>query len=84
MDMDDDDFMGEIEFDLSPEQAVIVNRAISVAATSDDAFFSRNPLIAILQWWQANVGASDKTGAAPEVMLTDACRDFLLAHEVRK
>jgi hypothetical protein len=84
MDMDDDDFMGEIEFDLSPEQADIVNRAIGVATASDDAFFSRNPLIAIMQWWQANAGESNKTGAAPEALLTDACRDFLLAHEARK
>ncbi len=31
MDMDDDDFMGEIEFDLSPEQKKIVSRAINLA-----------------------------------------------------
>ena len=31
MDMDDD-FIGEIEFDLSPEQADLVSRAIGVAS----------------------------------------------------
>ena len=41
MDMDDDDFMGEIEFDLSPEQEVIVSRAISLAADSDEAFLQK-------------------------------------------
>jgi hypothetical protein len=83
MDMDDDDFMGEIEFDLSPEQEKIVNRAISVAAESGDAFRSTNPLISILQWWQANVSDSDKIKGSPEEMLTDACRRFLLTHQSR-
>jgi hypothetical protein len=81
MDMDDDDFMGEIEFDLSPEQEVIVSRAISLAADSDDAFSNINPLIAILQWWQVNVDDNDKVQGSPEVILTDACRLFVLAHE---
>ena len=81
MDMDDDDFMGEIEFDLSPEQEVIVSRAISLAADSDDAFSNINPLIAILQWWQVNVDDNDKVRGSPEVILTDACRRFVLAHE---
>jgi hypothetical protein len=81
MDMDDDDFMGEIEFDLSPEQEKIVNQAISLAANSDDAFHSINPLISILQWWEANVTERDKVKGSPEEMLTDACRLFLLAHE---
>jgi len=34
MDMDDDDFMGEIEFDLSPDQQKIVSRAITLASES--------------------------------------------------
>ena len=38
MDMDDD-FMGEIEFDLSAEQGRIVSRAISLASTMDDDAF---------------------------------------------
>jgi hypothetical protein len=82
MDMhDDDDFMGEIEFNLSPEQEQIVNRAISLAATNDDAFHHINPLISILQWWQVNVDEGDKVKGSPEMMLAEACRRFLLAHE---
>jgi hypothetical protein len=77
---DDDDFMGNIEFDLSPEQADLVNRAISLAAKSDDSFRNINPLISILQWWQANVGEGHKIKESPEMVLTDACRQFLLAH----
>ncbi len=82
MDMDDNDFMGGIEFDLSPEQQDIVNRAISVAAESGDSFGNINPLISILQWWQASVGESQKPRGSPEAMLTDACRRFLAAHDV--
>jgi hypothetical protein len=81
MDMDDDDFMGEIEFDLSPEQEKIVNEAISLAARSDDAFGNINPLIAILQWWQVNGDDQDKVKGSPEMTLAEACRQFLLAHE---
>jgi hypothetical protein len=82
MDMDDD-FMGEIEFDLSPEQEDIVSRAISLAADSDDAFRNINPLIAILQWWQINVDDNEKVKGSPETILADACRRFVLAHEPR-
>ena len=48
MDMDDD-FIGEIEFNLSSEQADLVSRAIGVASSlrSDDDFIQVNPLIAI-------------------------------------
>jgi hypothetical protein len=54
MDMDDDDFMGEIEFDLSPEQGEVIRRAITLAASSQgDEFIALNPLIAIMQWWSA-------------------------------
>ena len=54
MDMDDD-FIGEIEFNLSPEQAELVSRAINVASSSrgDDDFAQINPLIAIMSWWKA-------------------------------
>jgi hypothetical protein len=79
--MHDDDFMGTIEFDLTPDQEEIVNRAISLAVTSDDAFRHVNPLIAILQWWQVSVDDRDKIKGSPEMMLADACRQFLLAHE---
>jgi hypothetical protein len=82
MDMDDNDFMGEIEFDLSPEQQKIVNQAISVATESSDSFRNLNPLIAILQWWQVNVSESQKLRGSPEAVLTDACRRFLAAHDV--
>jgi hypothetical protein len=81
MDMQDDDFIGSVEFDLSPEQAEIVNRAISLAAKSGDSFRNINPLISILQWWQANQSEDDKVNGPPEVVLTDACRQFLQAHE---
>jgi hypothetical protein len=80
MDMDDD-FIGSVEFDLSPEQAEIVNRAISLAANSDDSFRNINPLISILQWWQANQSEGDKVDSSPESVLTDACRQYLRAHE---
>jgi len=36
MDMDDNDFMGEIEFDLSPAQQKIVSRAITMASAGED------------------------------------------------
>ena len=59
MDMDDD-FIGEIEFNLSPEQADLVSRAISVASRTrdDDGFVQINPLIAIMSWWKANAPES--------------------------
>jgi hypothetical protein len=46
----DDDFMGEVEFDLSPEQGEVVSRAISLAASlRGDDFTHINPLIVIMQ-----------------------------------
>lgn len=81
MDMDDD-FVGEIEFDLSPEQGELVSRAISVASTAGDSEFMQiNPLIAIMRWWEAHVPEDQKLRGAPETTLVDACRQFLLAHE---
>jgi hypothetical protein len=81
MDMDDD-FIGEIEFDLSPEQADLVSRAIGVASNlrSDDDFIQVNPLIAIMGWWKAH-RPELQSRSSPEMTLVEACREFLLAHE---
>jgi hypothetical protein len=80
MDMDDD-FMGDIEFELAHDQAEIVRRAIELAANlRSDEFDARNPLIAIMQWWEENVPEAEKLRATPEQTLTEACRRFLLAH----
>jgi hypothetical protein len=81
MDMDDD-LIGSIEFNLSPEQGDIVRRAIGIAARAPrDDFRSINPLIAIVQWWEANVPEDEKPRGSPEAALAEACRRFLLAHE---
>jgi hypothetical protein len=78
----DDDFVGEIEFDLSPEQGELVSRAIGVASTAEDnEFMQINPLIAIMRWWEAHVPEDQKLRGSPETTLVDACRRFLLAHE---
>ncbi len=84
MDMDDDDFMGEIEFDLSPEQQKIVSRAITLASESKvdgDEFMKTNPLISIMQWWEENGAEAGKSGQSPEVTLAEVCRQFILVHE---
>lgn len=81
MDMDDDDFMGEIEFDLSSEQGEIVSRAITLASSmEEDEFRSVNPLLAIMQWWEANVPDAEKLAGPPEATLVEACRKYLLAN----
>jgi hypothetical protein len=80
MDMDDD-FMGEIEFDLAPEQRKIVGRAINLASQDSDEFRMTNPLIAIMQWWDANVPDNEKAAGTPEETLTEACRRFVRAHD---
>jgi hypothetical protein len=83
MDMDDDDFMGEIEFDLSPEQRKIVNRAITLASEDgdgDDEFIKTNPLISIMQWWDAR-NEGGKSRQTPEEALAEVCRRFILEHE---
>ena len=80
MDMDDDDFMGDIEFDLSPEQGRLVREAIDLAAKNSDAFQMVNPLIAVMQWWEENVPAEKKFRGAPEATLAEACRLFIQAH----
>jgi hypothetical protein len=78
----DDDFIGEIEFDLSPEQGEVVSRAIGVASRSRaDEFANINPLIAIMRWWQTHVPENERLRGSPEATLVDACRRFLLAHE---
>jgi hypothetical protein len=82
MDMDDD-FIGEIEFNLSPEQADLVSRAIGVASnlrSDDDDFIQINPLIAIMGWWKAN-SPEQQSRISPETILVEACREFLIAHE---
>ncbi len=83
MDMDDD-FIGEIEFAPSPEQAEIISRAISLAASThdDDDFGQINPLIAIMRWWKSHP-ANVEGGNSPEAILVEACRQFLLAREVK-
>lgn len=80
MDMDDD-FMGEIEFDPSAHQQEVIRRAIDLAANSDDEFCRLNPLIAIMQWWQANGAESKELAETPEAKLAEACRQFLMFHE---
>jgi hypothetical protein len=80
MDMDDD-FMGEVEFNLSAAQGEIVNRAVSLASSlQGDAFAQVNPLIAIMQWWQTNVPEAERAGTTPEARLAEACVRFLDAH----
>jgi hypothetical protein len=82
VDMDDDDFMGPVGFDLSADQRDIVSRAIDLAASrKDDAFGTINPLIAIMQWWEENVAAEDRLRGAPETILAEACRAFVSAHD---
>ena len=82
MDMHDDDFLGEIEFDLSPEQRKIVGRAINVASSGkSDEFGALNPLISIMQWWEMNADQTERAGRSPETVLTEACRLFVLAHD---
>jgi len=82
MDMDDDDFMGPVGFDLTPDQREVVSRAIELAASRrDDAFGAVNPLIAIMQWWEVNLPASVRPRGVPEAVLAEACRAFVLAHD---
>ena len=84
MDMDDNDFMGEIEFDLSPEQQKIVSRAITLASESEgdgDEFIKTNPLISIMQWWEENGVDSGESSQPPEVTLAEVCRQFVLAQD---
>jgi hypothetical protein len=86
MDMDDD-FIGEIEFKLSPEQGELVNRAIMLASNAPDnggadEFARLNPLIAVMRWWQTHVPEHERLRGSPEATLVDACRRFVLAHEV--
>ena len=77
----DDDFMGEVEFDLSPEQGEVVNRAIGLAASLRGDDFARiNALIVIMQWWQMNSSDVDRIGRTPEAALTEACRRYIAAN----
>ncbi len=82
MDMDDDDFMGELEFNLTPDQSAIVRKAVALAADdSSDDFMMTNPLIAIMQWWETNVPDEEKLRGSAEGTLTEACRRYVSAHE---
>ena len=77
----DDDFLGEVEFDLSSEQGEVVNRAIGLAASRrGDDFAHINPLIVIMQWWQANGSDAERVGGTPEARLTEACRRYIAAN----
>ena len=84
MDMDDDDFMRNIEFNLTLEQSKIVSRAIDMASEGQDAFRMTNPLISIMQWWETHVPEAEKRRSSPEGTLAEACRLFVLAHEKRQ
>lgn len=77
----DDDFMGEVEFDLSTGQMDVVNRAIELASQEGDAFGAINPLIAIMQWWQTNVPEAERRHVSPEQTLTEACRLYVRSKE---
>jgi hypothetical protein len=81
MAMDDDDFMGDIEFNLSPEQSEIVSRAIELAAQEKDHFRFTNPLISIMQWWQSHVPEVEKRRGSPEGTLAEACRLYVQWHD---
>jgi hypothetical protein len=80
MDMDDD-FMGEVEFNLTAEQSQIVSRAIDIASRQTDEFQVLNPLISIMQWWASSGSRPEKRDSPPEKILVEACRAFVLAHE---
>jgi hypothetical protein len=85
MEMDDDDFMGNIEFELTQEQGALVQRAIDLAASADsDEFIKVNPLISIMQWWESNVSEVEKMQGSPEATLAEACRLYVLAHEKKQ
>jgi hypothetical protein len=82
MDMDDGDFMGELEFDLTAEQSAIVRKAIALATTDHgDDFMMTNPLIAIMQWWETNIPDEEKLRGSAEATLADACRRYVGAHD---
>ena len=81
MEMDDNDFMGEIEFNLTREQSEIVSRAIDLAAKDQDEFRVINPLISIMQWWQKHVPEAERRRGTPEGTLAEACRLFVQAHD---
>jgi hypothetical protein len=77
----DDDFIGEVEFNLTAEQSQIVSRAIDLASRQTDEFQGLNPLISIMQWWASSGPRREKRDSPPEKILVEACRAFVLAHE---
>ncbi len=79
MDMDDD-FVGEIEFNLTAEQGEIVNQAIELASRQNNEFQLVNPLISIMQWWENSAPEAHRRRGSPEATLVEACRSFLHAH----
>lgn len=82
MDMDDD-FMGEIEFDLNAPQKEIVTQAIDLASKqgNPDTFAGLNPLIAIMQWWESHSAANDVALGSPEDKLAAICEEFVRVQE---
>jgi hypothetical protein len=76
----DDDFIGSVEFNLTPEQSEIVSRAIELASRENDTFGVLNPLIAIMQWWTASVPDAGQRRRSPEGTLAEACRLYVSAH----
>lgn len=81
MDMDDD-FMGEIEFDLSTPQKEIVTQAIDLASKqgNPETFAGLNPLIAIMQWWETHSAANAVVLGSPEDKLAAICEEFVRVH----
>jgi hypothetical protein len=77
----DNDFLSDAEFDLTPEQGALVNKAISIAASKrGDDFAEVNPLIAVLQWWLENTDESKRAGLTAESRLVEACKAYMAAH----
>ncbi|MGI9386802.1 MAG: hypothetical protein ACR2OX_05180 [Methyloligellaceae bacterium] len=83
LDMDmDDDFIGEIEFNLDPAQGELVNQAIELAAAlQGDDFAAINPLITIMQWWETNVPEKQNMHTTADETLVEACKSFIAAHK---
>ena len=61
-----------------------MNRAITLASSlRDDDFAHINPLIMIMQWWQANVPEAERATGSAEARLADACKRFIAANGPR-
>ena len=77
MDIEDADFLGTVEFDLSPDQEAVVSSAIDRAAKTEDEFARMNPLIVIVQWWNRRERVAVALSGTPEEKLTEMCRLYL-------